>query len=409
MANYLQNLNLSLLGEKLKHARMARALTQDAVAEKMNLARTTLVAIEKGERRVKARELAALAELYGRKLSEWLGEEPVSAPLVPQFRMPTREMKVSEAAVVAAVDELEGLARDYLALEKLTGFALLRRYPSPYQIDGPGMSADFRGEEVAAAERTRLGLGDGPIHDLRAVLEDEVGLRVFFLELPGMIGGIYAFNEELGGCIAVNRKHPASRGGWSLTHEYGHFLSTRYAADVSLWNGDPWGKSVAERFADAFTKNFLMPRTGVNRMLSETVSNHGKGITAADVLTLAHQFRVSAEAMFRRLEELRRLPVGTWDKLIAQNFQPERARQTLGLVGAGWREAPLPFRYRMLACRAYDDPDSEMTEAELARFLRMDRVAARDELDRLRIAADQGSEDGFEPVNLDPNKVLQAV
>jgi Zn-dependent peptidase ImmA (M78 family) len=224
-----------------------------------------------------------------------------------------------------------------------------------------------------------------------------------------MIGGIYAFNEELGGCIAVNRNHPASRAAWSLTHEYGHFLSTRHAADVSLWNDEPWGKSVAERFADAFTKNFLMPRTGVNRMLSETVANHGKGITAADVLTLAHQFRVSAEAMFRRLEELRRLPGGTWDKLLAQDFQPERARQTLGLAGAGWRVAALPFRYRMLGCKAYDDPDSEMTEAELSRLLRMDRVAARDELDRLRVAADKGGEDGFEPVTLDPNRVLQAV
>ena len=409
MANHLQTLDPQALGEKLKLARVSRTLTQGEVAAKMGMVRTTLVAIEKGERRVNARELAALADLYGRSLSEWLRNEPASVPLVPQFRMPGREMKLAEAEVVRAVDELEGLARDYLALENLTGFPMIRRYPVPYQIDGPGMSAEFRGEEVAAEERTRLGLGDGPLLDLRSLLEDGVGLRIFFLSLPGMIGGIYAFSEDLGGCIAVNRKHPVSRGAWSLAHEYGHFLSTRYAADVSLWNGEPWGKVFAERFADSFTRNFLMPRTGVNRMLSETVSNHGKGITAADVLTLAHQYRVSAEAMFRRLEELKRLRGGTWEKLRAQNFQPDRARQTLGLAGTARQEEMLPFRYRMLACKAFDDTNSEMTEAEFTRFLRMDRVAARDELDRLRATADQGGEDGFDPVELDPNLILLAV
>jgi hypothetical protein len=52
---------------------------------------------------------------------------------------------------------------------------------------------------------------------------------------------------------------------------------------------------------------------------------------------------------------------------------------------------------------------SEMTEAEFACYLRMDRVAARDELDRLRACADQGGENGFDPMELDPNQILLAV
>lgn len=81
-----------------------------------------------------------------------------------------------------------------------------------------------------------------------------------------------------------------------------------------------------------------MPRTGVNRLLSEMVSAHGKGVTAADVLTLAHQFRVSVDAIFRRLEALKRLPAGTWNSLRANKFQPDKARTTLGL--------PLIARFR---------------------------------------------------------------
>lgn len=408
MHHTLQKLDPRLLGEKLKQARADRGLTQKEAAEHLGVARTTLVAIEKGDRRITAKELAALASYYGRSLSEWISEKPLPVPLVPQFRMPSRELTLSEAEIRDAVSKLESLARDYAGLEELTMLPLVRRHPAPYSYEGPGITPEMRGEEVAAEERTRLGLGDGPIHDLRSVLEESVGLRVFYVDLPSMIGGIYAYSEDLGGCIAINRLHPAPRGVWSLAHEYGHFLSTRHAADVSLWNGAPWGRAAAEKFADSFAKNFLMPRTGVNRLLSEMVSAHGKGVTAADVLTLAHHFRVSAEAMFRRLEELKRLPGGTWDNLRANRFQPDKARSTLGLPLAA-REPILPYRYRMMARNAYDAADSEMTESELAALFRMDRVAARDELEELRSQTDDQTDDGFERIDLDPNKLLLAV
>ena len=33
-------------------------------------------------------------------------------------------------------------------------------------------------------------------------------------------------------CIAVNLKHPRERQHWTLAHEYGHFLTERYRANV---------------------------------------------------------------------------------------------------------------------------------------------------------------------------------
>jgi Zn-dependent peptidase ImmA (M78 family)/transcriptional regulator with XRE-family HTH domain len=408
MEHALQKIDPRILGEKLKSARTDRGLTQNDAADHLGVARTTLVAIEKGDRRITAKELVMLASFYGRSLSDWMNGKPAPVPLVPQFRMPPRELNLEESEIRDAVSKLESLARDYAELEERTSLPLVRRHPVPYSYEGPGITPEMRGEEVAAEERTRLGLGDGPIHDLRSLLEESVGLRVFYLDLPSVIGGIYAYSEDLGGCIAINRLHPAPRGVWSLAHEFGHFLSTRHAADVSLWNGAPWGRAAAEKFADSFAKNFLMPRTGVHRLLSEMVSAHGKGVTAADVLTLAHQFRVSAEAIFRRLEELKRLPAGTWDSLRANRFQPDKARTTLGLP-LTVREPVLPFRYRMMARNAYDATDSDMTESELAALFRMDRVAVRDELEVLRSQADGQADVGFERIDLDPNQLLLAV
>ena len=406
MTTALEKINPRHLGEKLRLARLAKGLRQEDAANPMGMARTTLVAIEKGERRVKARELAEFARLYDRPLSEFLDSGPAPEPLLPQFRLTAKDTGPDTNTLREAVMELEGLARDYLELEKLTRSPLPRRYPEPYALSAAGVTPEILAEEVAAAERSRLGLGDGPITDLRTLLEESVGLRIFYPKLPSELGGIYAYTAALGGCVAINRQHPPARAHWSLAHEYGHFLSTRDQADAHYWDDRPWAKSSAERFADAFARNFLMPRTGVGRMLTERAAAHGNGVTVADVLTLTHQFRVSAEAMFRRLEELKRLPVGTWDKLRLRKFQPDKARETLGLPPSRDREPLLPFRYRILAWQAFTAPDSTLSEAGFARFLRLDIVDARLALDDLRALSDQRGETGYESMDLPVGEVL---
>ena len=228
-------------------------------------------------------------------------------------------------------------------------------------------------------------------------------MRVFYVNLPPKVGGIFACNDELGACIAINRNHPPTRGNWSLAHEYGHFLTTRYIADVSFTH-DHWGKMAAERFADSFAKHFLMPRTGVSRRLSDAVQALGKERpTIGAVLSLAHLYHVSAQAMFLRLEELKRIPFGTWNTLREKRgFKPEQARSALGL-GSDSRQPMLPLRYRQLALSAYETKE-KLTEGQLARKLRMDRVSARLELESLRLLTDDAgssADDDFEPVEMD--------
>jgi len=391
------------LGSILKQARQARGLTQEEVTASLGMARTTLVAIEHGDRTVSAPELIQFADFYGRSLSEWINQTKVSEPLVPQFRAHAKQVSVAEAEVHKAVADLESIVRDYIRLEEITERPLVANYPKEYSLKIPGISPDQRGEEVASSERARLGLGDSPVSDLRSLLEDTIGLRVFFLPLQSRIGGLYAFNDALGGCIAINLRHPPSRANWSLAHEYGHFLTTRYSADVSFWDDSPWGKNQAERFADSFAKNFLMPRSGINSHLTRIVESHGKGVTVADVVTLTNMYRVSAEAMFRRLEELKRLPRGTWDRLRDQGFKPDTAHSNLGHADLG-RESMLPARYKMLAWIAYHELE-ELTEGQLVEILRSDRVSARmmmEEISRTEFRTDEG----FQSIEADLDEVL---
>jgi Zn-dependent peptidase ImmA (M78 family)/transcriptional regulator with XRE-family HTH domain len=406
----LNTLDHRQLGARLKDARKARGLTQEAVAVKLGFLRTTLVAIEKGDRRVTAGEVIEMAKMYGRSVSEFVSKRTNKEPFLPQFRLPLGQQNVTESELMTAAKELESLAQDYVEMEEINAAVMRPTFPAPYALEVPSTTPEQRGEEVAAEERTRLGLGDGPVSDLRALLEEAVGIRVFYLDLPPKVGGLFACNDELGACIAINRNHPPTRGNWSLAHEYGHFLTTRYLADVSFTH-DHWGKLAAERFADAFAKHFLMPRTGISRRLSDAVTGLGKERpTIGAVMSLAHLYHVSAQAMFLRLEELKRIPSGTWDTLRERRgFKPEQARTALG-IGSGSREPMLPLRYRQLAMSAYECKE-KLTEGQLAKKLRMDRVSARLELESLRLMTDDAgvsADDEFEPVQMDVAEMVPA-
>ncbi|MEP6766179.1 MAG: helix-turn-helix transcriptional regulator, partial [Gemmatimonadaceae bacterium] len=74
----------SELGARLQAARKAARITQEDAALAINVARTTITAIEKGDRRVQANELVVLAQLYGKSLNELVRAGVSSKPLAVQ-------------------------------------------------------------------------------------------------------------------------------------------------------------------------------------------------------------------------------------------------------------------------------------------------------------------------------------
>ncbi len=70
-----------ILGQRLQAARKNANLTQQSVAEVTGLARTTIVAIEKGERLPKEDELLQFSDLYHRSAHELLRQQVPSEPL----------------------------------------------------------------------------------------------------------------------------------------------------------------------------------------------------------------------------------------------------------------------------------------------------------------------------------------
>ncbi len=370
--NILGKIDPAVLGVRLQEARKASGLTQQSVAEEMSLARTTLVAIEKGERRLTPHEIIKLAGLYNRSVSDFLSHTVVTGSFVPQFLRTWHEDMTVDKELENVTEELQLLAENYLQLEQIFGIARVSRVLTPYNV--AGTAAEQTAEEIATAERNRLGLGDGPISHLRERLETDVGLHIFYFPMPAKVSGLFAYNDTLGGCIGININHPRDRRNWSLAHEYGHFLTNRYQTEITFLTAKR-RQSFYERLADAFAENFLLPANGLNRRFTELHRSSPNGITLAQLCTLADLYQVSVQSLIIRLEKLRRFPTGMWEGLAAKGFKPRQAQELLGIAANPPVTDALPQHYVNLAVMGYDK--GEISEGQLAKFLRVDRVTAR--------------------------------
>lgn len=385
--NILDSIDMSQLGEELQQARTRSKLTQDDAAKIIEVARTTLVAIEQGKRRIKADELIKLAHAYGRQVSDFVRPHPSVAMSTPQFRGPTLRTPEDTEKIAPYVEQLKHLAQSYFELEEKID-ARIQKYPNEYDVEG--LPVNSAAESVAMEERNRLGLGDGPIPILREVLEQDVGLKIFYIPLPSALSkfsAIYLYDKQVGGCIAVNANHTEERKRLSLAHDYGHFLVHRQKPLVYVEDSYR-RKPGSERFADEFAFYFLMPTSSLTRRVND-IRKAKNGVSTGDLCILASRYGVSVPAMAFRLEEMHLLPTGTWDRLKEAGFRVQEAQKKLGLNPIPKSGGKLPARYLYLAFDAFDK--GLITEAVFAEFLEVDRLEARAVAEILR----EGTENLF--------------
>jgi Zn-dependent peptidase ImmA (M78 family)/DNA-binding XRE family transcriptional regulator len=366
------------VGERLRVARTALSLTQEQAAEKIGVARTTLVAIERGDREPRPEELLALSKAYGISVHALLRPSAVRVDIVGQFR---KSHGTAPADTIGAVSLLHDLAAAYVELEHRLHKVTPLDYPVERRV-GRGR-IEQQAEEMAAELRARLGLGLGPIQDLEGVLELELGLRIFVRPLPSRIAGVYGFHDELGACILLNRKHPHTRRRLTLGHETAHFMTARREPSVAMSTSNR--KHPDDVFADAFSLAFLMPAATLRKMFDEYVGQDGK-FSSRHLILMARRWGASLEALGRRLEALELLPGGTYDSLRERGLNEDVVRRVLGASAAEDTQLTEPgARLLMLAAEAY--ARELYSEGQLAQMLAMDRLELRRAIDAL-LAAD---------------------
>jgi Zn-dependent peptidase ImmA (M78 family) len=154
---------------------------------------------------------------------------------------------------------------------------------------------------------------------------------------------------------------------------------------------------VSEQFADSFAAYFLMPTSGL-RMRFNDIQKTKEKIVVADLCTLAHFYGVSVEALTLRLEDLKLIPTGVWERLQRGGFKVREAQAQLGLGAIPCQDGLLPKRYENLAVVAFEQ--GLITEGQLSHYLRVDRLSARSKAANLRRYASQVS-DASNEIELD--------
>ena len=382
------------VGERLRIARERVNLTQKDVSDSLGIARTTLVAIEKGERKIRFTELMGLAKIYGSTANSLLRSESVQIEIEPQFR----KLQNSESVGVnSAAKLLSDLVKAEIELENLLGVQRVFSFPP----ERPILKGDVRAqaEQDAFELRQRLGLGGSPVLDIVTLFEMELGVRLYIRPLDSSISGLFAFNEKIGPCILLNAKHPKERRSQTAAHECGHFISTRNQPEV-LFESEK-ESSREERYANAFARAFLTPDRTVRQKFLEVTAGSVK-LTRRHIIVLAHFFSVSRQAIVLRLEELKLVPEGSWSWFEDKGgITEDQVQQVLGDLIIRDRSPeegnrPTTLRLNLLAAEAFKK--ELLSEGQLARLLCVDRVELRKILDNLEV---EGSEADDAPKLLD--------
>jgi Zn-dependent peptidase ImmA (M78 family)/DNA-binding XRE family transcriptional regulator len=373
MSTPLEQIDPVETGARLRIAREERQLTQAEAAAALKLARTTLVAIEQGQRRVRIDELQEFSKLYNTSVNALLRREAVHVDLAPKFR----KLTSGSDSVRDATQVLADLAKAEVELENLLGVQRSRNYPA----ERPIRHGDVRtqAEQDALELRQRLGLGLAPILDIVSLLELEMGIRVYVRKLDSTVSGLFVYDDRLGACILLNANHPRERRAQTAAHELGHVVSTRREPEIFI--EERADASVEERYANAFARSFLMPVRAVTEKFQE-VTVGARSLTRRHVILLAHWFGVSRQTLVLRLEELGLTKPGSWTWFEHHGgISKEHVSEVLGDLAHKdtqrfEAERPTSLRLSLLASEALRR--ELLSEGQLSRLLRMDRVELRE-------------------------------
>lgn len=273
-----------LLGQRLAWARDAAGMTQESLGQAVNLDRTAITRLERGERKLNVAELVEIARALHRPLSYFV-DDPV--PAVVSRRTDTAHAH----ATTRLLDiELEQFAGD---LRLLLGMQQLPSIERPPGLRVPRSHTEA--ERLAAEVRRHVGLEHGPLADLGQTCE-QLGLYTLSTSLGegGPDGGCVEVTVDsmTVGAAVINGQAPAGRRRMTLTHELGHWLfGDAYDSEAT---GD------RERMINSFAIYLLAPRSGVQ----EVWGQHAHWNLRDRALAVGAAFRLSWTATLNQLRNI---------------------------------------------------------------------------------------------------------
>lgn len=343
------------IAQKVKQSRKKMNMTQAELAEKAGFAaHQTVSQIEKGQREIKAWELAAVARALHTDILQLMKKEISTSDYV-LWRSEPKERKAEKEA------EFLQKCRYYSELENLCGLSNSRPLPC-FEVNSDSVSYS-NVKKIADETLKMFDLGARPAKSLDEVLQDDYGVKIWYMDLGENGSGACTKNEGFGEAILINKSESPWRMNFSLAHELFHLL---------VWNSfspeempmNLWDK--LEKLADKFAANLLLPESLLQSEFEERVKENK--IYFIDLIFMARDFDVSTQALIYRLANLQLLD---WDigQEILENEEFRRLdRSSMPQYWKQRRYLPsLPERYVYLAFEAYQK--DKISRSRMAQLL----------------------------------------
>ena len=148
-----------------------------------------------------------------------------------------------------------------------------------------------------------------PIH-VKSLLR-KLGIHTFYRPLSEYAYGLSVKSPDGKMFILVNSNTSRGRQHFTIAHELYHLFFDE-EAKPHLCHDENGNKAAAERKADLFASNFLLPRLGVLNIIPEHEWHNN--VSVATILRLEQYYQVSHRQLLIRLQELGILDKGKFEE-----------------------------------------------------------------------------------------------
>jgi len=301
------------IGRNIRKRRKKLGLTQRDLAEEVKLGHhQTISAIERGERELRASELANIARVLKTSTNNLLEPEQVSEEAPVLWRDKPEDRGTKEA-------QFRKRCEQYHLLEKVLDQKQMNRLTS--QVEEPLDNLQGLAEKV----RNTMNLGSKPASSLRQTLEEDYFVKIWFLDM-GESGSGACTKDHFGCGILINRSEAPWRMNFSLAHELFHLLTWEETVAGMSESEGTLSKGVESK-ANTFAANLLLPAQDVFDHFSEKIEQNE--VFYSDLIKFSRSFKVSTETLIWRLHNLNLINRETVNRILDDDGFREMDKSTM--------------------------------------------------------------------------------
>jgi Zn-dependent peptidase ImmA (M78 family)/DNA-binding XRE family transcriptional regulator len=326
------------LGKNIRTHRERLKLKQADLAAKMGFnSAETISQIERGDRDIKAWELVELSRHLFVSVSDIIGDQAPEKQPVVMWRQSPADKEIREAQFLKRYQQ-------YALLEHLSGLKIGR--PLPQKSVNPKTLNFHTADKFALDLRREFNLGDRPAGDIERVLQNVLGVKIWYLEMDeGSAASTYG---SLGPAILMNTKEAPWRRNFNFAHELFHLITWESLPPDNISKMPGFWKRL-EKVANVFASCLLLPAEPL--MVEFNKYAEGGKISYTDLIGIARDFGVSTEALLYRLLNLKKISQKSLDKILQDPAFREIDRSTMR--ECWWYPPAIPERFVRLAFMAY--------------------------------------------------------